>query len=740
VPVQDATLRAAIGDADEEPLPLVDPAPDVGPAPVGADGAGELAPALDLLDGLLRVALAEAERRFGAGAAADPYRGLYLLPDDVEQSLTWARGQPMFPPALPGGATALGTASPRLVKLTSDLVLTPFDAALLVVAVAPDLDLRYERIYAILQDDVTRRRPSLDLTLNLLCTSAAEKLERRRHVTPDAPLVRTGLLELAADPARHDPPLLLLELALARPASGFLVGAPGPDPSLAPLLLAPPSPDAFATLPAPARARVTRAVREAAASATPLRLYFRGADGTGRHAAARLLARSADTSLLALDLSRADVDEHVLDRLLRYAFLEARLRGWLVYVAGADAVPARWGDAAAGRLLAAVARHPGIVLLSGTSEWWATDGELRDVATVEFGPAPFRRRRAAWRLALVAAGVEVDPALTASLAERFELTPLQVAAAARVASGTGPDLHRALFAAARAQAGRQLGEQARRVEPVFRFDDLVLPADSKRQLVEICRRVEHRRLVLDEWGFGARLPLGSGVNVLFSGPSGTGKTMAAQVVAGALGLDLYRIDLSRVVSKYIGETEKNLGRIFDQAEASNAILFFDEADALFGKRSEVKDAHDRYANIEIGYLLQKMEEYRGVTILATNLRQNMDEAFVRRLAFHVHFAMPDERDRIRIWQGVLPQELPVDGDVDAEFLGGRFKVSGGNIRNAALAGAFLAADEGVPLAMRHLVLGMRREFQKMGKACVEADFEPYFHLLDAAEPQRGGAT
>jgi AAA+ superfamily predicted ATPase len=727
--VRDAPPRSAIPELVEEPLPLLEGVPQT--AVADAEVADDLAPALELLDGLLREALAEAERRFGAGAAADPYRGLYLMPGDVEHSLTWEPGRPMFAPAPADAAIALGTASPRLLKLTEELGLTAFDAALIAVAIAPELDLRYERIYAILQDDVTRRRPSLDLALNLLCSSAAEKVERRRHVVSDAPLVRSGVMELAGDQTRPDAPLLALELALAGPVCGFVLGAPGPDPRLAPLLLPPPSADAFATLPAPARARLARAVRRATASATPLRLYFRGAFGTGRHAAARLLARAAKTSLLALDLSRSDVDEHVVDRLLRHALLEARLRGWLVYLSGADAVPARWGEAAAGRLLDAVARHPGIVVLSGTAEWWAPDGDLRDVATVDFGAAPFRRRRAVWRRALAAAGVEIDPALEASLAERFELTPLQIASAVRVAANTeGRDPSRALFAAARAQAGRQLGEQARRVEPVFGFDDLVLPSDSKRQLLEICERVEHRRLVHEEWGFGARLPLGSGVNVLFSGPSGTGKTMAAQVVAGALGLDLYRIDLSCVVSKYIGETEKNLGRIFDQAEASNAILFFDEADALFGKRSEVKDAHDRYANIEIGYLLQKMEEYRGVTILATNLRQNMDEAFVRRLAFHVHFALPDERDRIRIWRGVLPQELPVADDVDVEFLGRRFKVSGGNIHNAALAGAFLAAGEGGPVAMRHLVLGMRREFQKMGKACVEADFEPYFQLLD----------
>src|SRR5262249_37318596 len=198
-------------------------------------------------------------------------------------------GRPVLAPGLPEAETALGTASPRLVKLTQAFGLTPFDAALIVVAVAPELDLRYERIYAILQDDVTRRRPSLDLALNLLCSSAPEKLERRRHVAADAPLVRTGVLELVVDPARPDAPLLSHELAVAGPACGLLLGAPGPAPRLAPLLLPAPSTDAFAALPASARTRLARAVRESSASARPLRLYFRGAFGTGRHAAAQLL-------------------------------------------------------------------------------------------------------------------------------------------------------------------------------------------------------------------------------------------------------------------------------------------------------------------------------------------------------------------------------------------------------------------------------------------------------------------
>jgi SpoVK/Ycf46/Vps4 family AAA+-type ATPase len=198
--------------------------------------------------------------------------------------------------------------------------------------------------------------------------------------------------------------------------------------------------------------------------------------------------------------------------------------------------------------------------------------------------------------------------------------------------------------------------------------------------------------------------------------------MAAGILAAELGLDLYKIDLSTVVSKYIGETEKNLSRIFSEAETSNAILFFDEADALFGKRSEVKDAHDRYANIETGYLLQRMEEYQGVAILATNFRKNMDEAFVRRLQFTVEFPLPDFADRLRIWKGIWPEATPLAGNLDLDLLARRFEVSGGNIRNIAVAAAFFAADDGRDVRMTHLMRAVHREYQKMGKILSERDF------------------
>ena len=245
------------------------------------------------------------------------------------------------------------------------------------------------------------------------------------------------------------------------------------------------------------------------------------------------------------------------------------------------------------------------------------------------------------------------------------------------------------------------------------------------QLQEICQRVAHRQRVMGEWGFDRKLSQGKGVNALFAGASGTGKTMAAEVIATELGLDLYKIDLSGVVSKYIGETEKNLDRIFTAAANANAILFFDEADALFGKRSEVRDSHDRYANLEISYLLQKMEQFDGIAILATNLRGNLDEAFTRRLAFTVHFPFPDEASRRRIWASIWPAEVPLADEIETDFLARQFKLSGGNIKNIALAAAFLAAAGGGQVTIAHLLQATQREYQKMGKVLSEAELNGF---------------
>jgi SpoVK/Ycf46/Vps4 family AAA+-type ATPase len=329
-------------------------------------------------------------------------------------------------------------------------------------------------------------------------------------------------------------------------------------------------------------------------------------------------------------------------------------------------------------------------------------------------------RRAAWAATLSRSGLTVDPEWLDELAEQFRLTPGQVrdaVAEVRRGAATRPDPASLAdwYAACRRQASRRLGELAHKLSPPHRWDDLVLDDDHLDQLREICNQVRQRERVLGEWGLEGRIATSRGLSALFAGPPGTGKTMAAGVIANQLGLDLYRIDLSQVVSKYVGETEKNLSRIFAEAESSNAVLLFDEADALFGKRTEVSDAHDRYANIETSYLLQRMEEYQGIAILASNLRQNMDEAFLRRLRFVVEFPFPDAAQRLRIWQRHLLADAPLDHDLDLELLAERLPVSGGSIRNIVLAAAFLAAGEGRPIGMAHLLRAARREYQKVGK-------------------------
>jgi SpoVK/Ycf46/Vps4 family AAA+-type ATPase len=289
-----------------------------------------------------------------------------------------------------------------------------------------------------------------------------------------------------------------------------------------------------------------------------------------------------------------------------------------------------------------------------------------------------------------------------------------------------------ISAGARAQNAAGLEHLARRIEPAVGWDDLVLPSTVSSQLRELTARARHRDTVLGQWGMGGSASRGTGITALFAGDSGTGKTMSAEVVAGELGFDLYVIDLSTVVDKYIGETEKNLDRIFIEADRVNGVLLFDEADALFGKRSEVKDARDRYANVEVAYLLQRMERFDGVAILTTNLRTNVDEAFTRRLDAIIDYPMPEEDDRRRLWLANLPPTLPRSDEIDLDFLAQRFRLSGGNIRNVCVSAAYLAAADDRAVEMADLIRATEGEYQKLGRLTVEAEFGQYLGLTRGA--------
>ncbi|MHC5905470.1 ATP-binding protein, partial [Streptomyces sp. S6] len=288
-----------------------------------------------------------------------------------------------------------------------------------------------------------------------------------------------------------------------------------------------------------------------------------------------------------------------------------------------------------------------------------------------------------------------------------------------------------LRVAVRAQNGAGLERLARRVEPGVGWDDLVLPPATYRRLHELALRARHREQVLGQWGMRPGGGRGRGVIALFAGESGTGKTMSAEVVAADLGMDLYVVDLSTVVDKYIGETEKNLERIFTEASAVNAVLLFDEADAIFGKRSEVKDAHDRHANIESAYLLQRMESFDGIAVLTTNLRANLDEAFTRRLDVVADFPVPDADQRLALWERCLGDRLPRAADLDLPFCADRFELAGGSIRACAVTAAYLAAESGEALTMRQVVTSVAREYRKLGRLVLESEFGRY--LTDATQ-------
>ncbi|TVP48058.1 MAG: ATP-binding protein [Gemmatimonadales bacterium] len=694
-------------------------------------GFDELRVVLLRLDARLSAAVRHAEGVYGPEALPDPYRGLHAGATDVVRLLHREAGTPLLWTERPHGAEGeLSAGSGRLERLGTAFGLEAFDLEVVVVALAPELDLRYERIYGYLHDDVSRRRPSVDLALNLACSTAEEKLARRANFGPAAPLLRHGILRLEPDPAHASPPLLATPLSLDGGIVHFLLGGEGFDPRLTRYSTRDAAEDPEGE--APLAWRIGEIEAEERRRGRPLRLRFE-TSAAGEGVAA--IAAAAGLPLLGIDLART---AHPFDAasLTAAAFREARLRGALLHLANGEDVRDDEQRSLRQNLVRLAADHPGPVVLTGFAEAEDADASFLTLPSVRLDPA---QRADAWSRALERVEIHAAPADIEAVALRFRLNRPQIRAAAREAA-----LHRArrggdvapvapdLFEAARARSRTTLGGLASRVVPVYGWDDIIVPPDVAARMREICQRVVHRHRVLHEWGFARKLSLGRGITALFSGPSGTGKTMAAEVIAAELGLDLYRIDLAGVVSKYIGETEKNLDRIYTAAAETDAILLFDEADALFGKRSEVQDAHDRYANIETAYLLQRMEAYEGVSILSTNLRTNMDDAFVRRIGVAVSFPMPEAADRERIWEACWPEEAPRAPDLDVEFMARTFRLSGGNIKNIVVAAAYLAATEGGRVEMAHLVRAVRREFQKIGKAVVPREFGPYASLAAAA--------
>ncbi|WEO99442.1 ATP-binding protein [Streptomyces sp. FXJ1.172] len=665
-----------------------------------------------------RVRRAVAARRAVDPDPDDPYRGQYLTPQAAQRLLDEPGGLdvPGHAPEPPPPGSVLGTLAARFG-------LSPLDLDLLLIALAPDLDARFERLYGYLNDDLTRRRPTVGLALEL-CGLAPASAARFR-LAPAAPLVAGGLLEIT-EPER--PPLSRV-LAVPDRVTAYLLGDTAPDARLAGVL------GTAAQDPAADPDEVRRAARAARSGPGLVHLRARGGDAPGLAVAA---LRTAGLDTLVLDAAALARRSAELPALARVAALEARLTGSGVVLGPLDELPSAPVERvrSASELCAALRGIP--LFTHGADGWdpaWAADTPVVLPVTA---PSP-KRQAARWQYALAQAGASVsgDAGDLAEAVAAHRLDGGQLHRAARAAVRTAalagrPVSPEDLRAAVRAQSGAGLARLARRIEPGVGWDDLVLPAPTRRGLRELAVRARHREQVLGQWRMRPGGGRGRGVIALFAGESGTGKTMSAEVVAADLGMDLYVVDLSTVVDKYVGETEKNLERIFTEASQVNAVLLFDEADAIFGRRSEVKDAHDRHANIESAYLLQRMESFDGIAVLTTNLRANLDEAFTRRLDVVAEFPVPDAAQRLALWERCLGDRLPRAADLDLGFCADRFELAGGSIRACAVTAAYLAAESQEPLTMRQLVSSVVQEYRKLGRLVLESEFGPYLaDVLDA---------
>ncbi len=600
---------------------------------------------------------------------------------------------------------------PALLILAQRLGLSRFDQQVLALCVAMELDSQMASLCAQAQNDLNKPYPTFALTFTLFDDPDWNAL------SPHAPLRHWRLLEINQPGVQ---PLTAAALGADERIVNYIKGLNYLDDRLTPLL------DPIGTEPIdealpPSQQQAVDSIIE--------RLKY--ADNTARmpvvellgHDAAskRLLAGRVVTelglNLQTIDLKTLPCQTGDFETFTRLWERESILLPLALYIEIEGAT-----DAEKTQLKRFLERSSSIVFIELEDTKIET---VRNHFSVEIKKPTPEEQEQLWTQALQ----DKTDDQPQHLAEQFSFSQAEIKRLAKIAleepvapeTASNTESHNDLWQNCRVAARAGMEQLARRIDAKADWNQLVLPPAQSALLHQITDQVFYRNRVYEDWGFREQMNRGLGINALFAGESGTGKTMAAEVIANELKLDLFRIDISAVVSKYIGETEKNLRRLFDAAEDSGAILFFDEADALFGKRSEVKDSHDRYANIEINYLLQRMESYRGLAILATNMKSALDRAFVRRLRFIVDFPFPDIEQRKEIWQKVFPVNTPLDKNLDLSRLA-KFNLTGGNIHNVALNSAFLAAQEDSAITMPLLLNATRTEFKKLERPAKESDF------------------
>jgi len=669
-----------------------------------------------------------------------------------------------------------------LKNLATRLSLSRFEISMILICLAPEMDSKYEKIYAYLQNDITRKKPTMGLILDVLCSSLDEKLNSRFFFMRSRPIFKLNILQYESrrlnidggiDSSNH---ILSCPLKLDEHIVNYLLGHNEIDPQIqdfAVLLkevgLAFQDVEADDKELTEKKEKIVKIInywlqykesqstekkpqknRQNMKEIFPYKLraptfYFRAPYGRGKKTLAKSICSLLRLSLLIVDVaSAAKSDSNNFEKIISLSLREALLQNSIIYFDNFDTLikkPKRkyWK-------LDILAKIPNpsnlIIILSGQTQlrasWFKSYLDSPPIA-IELSNISHNMRKKTFILLLKDQKLENEVDFD-DLAAKYRFTPGQiknaVIAAKNIALMRNPDLSTIsawdLNQGCNLQSNERLESLSRRITTEgYQWDDLILPKEKKLELREIIYRIKYKNLVYSKWGFEKKHMMRNGLNILFAGESGTGKTMAAQVIANELKLDLFRIDMASVISNNIGETEKNISCIFKEDETSSPILFFDNADFLFGKRSEVKDPYFGYINFEIDYILQKLDEHNEIVILASNVAKNIDDNFINKMHFRIDFQFPDEESRFRIWKNIFPKPSLLANDVDLKFLAKQFRLTGGNIKNISLNAAFFAAEEAEPqsISMKHIVKATKRELDKIGKPYKRTDFGKYYEFI-----------
>jgi AAA+ superfamily predicted ATPase len=648
-----------------------------------------------------------------------------VVTDDEVDALLRAHGEIEAPISVDGLDDALAastgyrdTPGGRFSQLRTAFQLDGDDADVLLLALAPEISAGYGRIFSYLNDNLSLPWLTVDLATRILRTERRARMAMQSRLLPSAPLIRNRLLLL------H--PREGIETHSAKrlyPASSlieWLLGAGASLHSGARRLRT----DQLPFVPQSAQERLDTVVE---ALRTPVTVVITGGTSGMREGIAIAVARTAEHPMVRVDLDRCTRYLSEPWDLVRDLQMDGSLP-YLVNVPDTDEDPQL--RLQVGALGAALAQLPYPIVIGGNERRAVATmlGADRPELTVPVGRASNAERRDAWNDAFERRGW--DAVKAPPLAERFTAvggTTIErvLERALAEAGGREPDAD-ALWSAAREAARPEFSGLAQRIIPRYRWDDLILPDRIMGQLHHLEEYLAHQETVMNHWGGQKLRPRGYGIKALFSGGPGTGKTMCAEVIAGSLGLDLFKVDLSSVISRWVGETEKNLKEIFDAAEGGSSVILFDEADALFGSRGDVKSSQDRFANQEVSFLLQRLEVFEGCAILTTNLQENIDDAFLRRFGAVIEFPLPAEEERLRLWQRAIPEHAPRDPDLDLPELARQFRLAGGAIINASINACIRAAAEDAPVSMRHLVYAIARELYKAGKQVNRVHFGEWY--------------